>query len=233
MIDLFSIKLNGTYDEIGAVPTISEGLFLCDTTSENFVRGYTYKITTNSTHIDAERVDAVTDYKIEKAIYPTITNVCEWLNNWFTLKYNYNNQFAYGNYGLTGAFHEVATLPKNGDLCKIRYTDNWDMVSAYSFYFVSYVSINEQGVISADNPQFESGHTYFYYPMHLPDAVEKAISDLIYYDYYTRGVADDIKSENIGNYSYTKHDVTIGTLAYPYELIAGIDTSYRKMRFVQ
>lgn len=81
MIDLFSVKLNGEYDDIGAVPSIQNGLFLCDTTGETYTKGYSYEITDGN----AERIDSVKDYKIKQAIYPTIQSVCEWLNNWFTI----------------------------------------------------------------------------------------------------------------------------------------------------
>lgn len=232
MIDLFSVKLNGKYDEIGATPTITSGLFLCDTTSENYTRGYTYQISQANNQTQAVRIDTVSDYRIKDAIYPTILNVCEWLNNWFTLRYNYNNRFAFGGYGVTGSYHEVAQFPQTGDLCKIRYTQDWDLVSAYSFYFVSYVTVND-GTISGDNPKFKEGEQYFYYIMHLPDDVEKAICNIIYYDIFTRGEVSDLKSENIGSYSYTKEDVNIGSLSYPSELIGGIEACYKKVRFVQ
>lgn len=227
MIDLFSIKLNGNYDEIGEVPTIENGIFLCDTCGP-YCKGATYQVT----NYYPERIDAQKDYLIKKAIYPTILNVCEWLNNWFTLKYNYNNRFAFGGYGVTGSYHEVAQFPQTGDLCKIRYTKDWDLVSAYSFYFVSYVTV-ENGIVSGDNPKFKEGEQYFYYIMHLPDDVEKAISQMIYYDQFERGTVSELKSENIGNYSYTKEDVHIGSLAYPFELVAGLEACYKKVRFVQ
>lgn len=234
MIDLFSVKKSGQYDEIGAMPTINNGLFLCNETvscecnCNGFVKGYTYQITDGV----PERIGQADDFKIKDAIYPTILNVCEWLNNWFTLKYNYNNRFAFGGYGVTGSYHEVAQFPQTGDLCKIRYTEDWDLISAYSFYFVSYVTV-EDGIVSGDNPKFKEGETYFYYIMHLPDDVENSISAMIYYDVFTRGTVEDLKSENTGNYSYTKEDVNIGSLAYPKALISGLDACYRKVRFVQ
>lgn len=232
MIDLFSIKLNGNYDEIGAVPTISEGVFLCDTDGENYKRGYSYQITTVSNEQNAERIDTVTDYKITKNIYPTIQNVCEWLNNWFTIRRNYEDFWQGNIYGAGGAWHELPQMPQTGDLCKIRITDDWNYISTYNIFFLSYVTV-ENGVISGDNSKFKPDVTYFYYIMHLPQDVEKAISQMIYYDVFTRGEISNIKSEGVGNYSYTTHDVTIGTLAYPYELVAGLDTCYRKLRFVQ
>lgn len=227
MIDLFSVKLNNNYDEIGAIPTIENGTFLCDTTSENYIKGYSYQITNGN----AERIEQTQDYKIKNAIYPTIQNVCEWLNNWFTIKYDYAERYGLG-YSGSGGWHEVAQFPSTGDLCKIRTTDDWNYVSIYSFFFVSYVTVMD-GVVTANNPKFKNGETYFYYIMHLPQDVEKAISSLIYYDVFTRGTVDDLKSESVGNYSYSKEDVYIGSLAYPKALISGIEACYRKLRFVQ
>lgn len=232
MIDLFSVKLNGKYDEIGAVPTIQNGLFLCDTTGENYTKGFTYQISKQGNQTHAERIDAVTDYKIHKAIYPTIQNVCEWLNNWFTIKRNYADYFMGDIYGSNGAYHELAQSPLNGDLCKIRITDDWNYISTYNIYFVSYVNVTENG-ITADNPKYQNGIVYFFYIMHLPDDVEAAISKILYYDAYLREEVSDLKSESTGNYSYTKEDVYIGSLAYPKELISGLETCYKKVRFVQ
>lgn len=227
MIDLFSVKLNNNYDEIGATPTIEDGTFLCDTTSENYIKGYSYQITNGN----AERIEQTQDYKIKNAIYPTIQNVCEWLNNWFTIKYDYAERYGLG-YSGSGGWHEVAQFPSTGDLCKIRITDDWDYVSRYNIFFVSYVTVNGETVTS-DNPMFNPDEAYFYYIMHLPQDVESAISSMLFYDFFTRGTVDGLKSEQIGNYSYTKDDVTVGTLAYPKALISGLDANYRKLRFVQ
>lgn len=232
MIDLFTVKLNGQYDEIGASPTINEGLFLCDTTSENYIRGCSYQIETINGVKTVTRIDNVKDYYIQQAIYPAIQNTCEWLNNWFTIKRNYNDYFSGEIYSSTGAYHELAQFPQSGDLCKIRITDDWNYLSIYNFYFVSYVEVNN-GVVTADNPKFKDGQTYFYYVMHLPQDVEAAISKMIYYDVYQREAVSDFKSESVGNYSYTKEDIYIGSLAYPKELISGLETCYKLVRFVQ
>jgi hypothetical protein len=232
MIDLFSIKLNGQYDEIGAVPTINEGRFLCDTTGENYVKGYSYQVTTENEITTVTRTDNATDYKIQQSIYPTIQNVCEWLNNWFTIKRNFEDFFQGNIYGSGGAWHELPEFPNTGDLCKIRITDDWNYISTYDIFFVSYVTVNDD-VVTADNPLFKSATTYFYYIMHLPQDVEAAISKMIYFDIFERGAISELKSENIGNYSYTKEDVHIGSLAYPFELVAGLENCYKRMRFIQ
>lgn len=232
MIDLFSVKLNGNYDEIGAVPSITEGTFLCSETGQNYIKGYSYQITTSNNQTQAERIEQTTDFKIQNAIYPTIQSTCEWLNNWFVIRRNYENFYNLNYEGYGGGWHEVPQPPVTGDLCKIRTTDDWNFISLYSFIFVSYVVVND-GIVTADNSKFIPGQNYFYYIIHLPQDLELTINKMMYYDFYTRGTVDGLKSESVGNYSYTLEDVTIGGLAYPKELIAGIETNYKKVRFIQ
>lgn len=211
MIDLFLIKLNGEYDDIGATPSIQNGLFLCDTDGETYTRGYSYKITDGS----AERIDSVKDYKIKQAIYPTIQSVCEWLNNWFQPSKGSKTEdiqhFLSG-----GLLIKIINIPL--DFCQITYIRSMN------------------GIIVYDNPPADfdkNGMTYSQYPILLPVDVEAAISKMIYYDVYNRETADGLKSENIGNYSYSKEETTVGSLAYPAELVAGLEVNYKKIRFVQ
>ncbi len=208
MIDLFSVKLNNNYDEIGATPTIENGTFLCDTTSENYNRGYSYQITNGN----AVRIEAAPDYKIKNAIYPTIQSVCEWLNNWFKLKINCK------------CCGDVSTPDiKTGDLVQAKYDCQT---------FIGYATVTD-GVITLDNPLFNPDIDYTYYIMALPQDFELAISQMIFYDVFTRGTVDGLKSESVGNYSYTLEDTYIGSLAYPKALISGLEANYRKLRFVQ
>lgn len=208
MIDLFSVKLNNNYDEIGAVPTIQDGLFLCDTTGENYTRGYSYQITDGN----AVRIETTSDYKIKQAIYPTIQSVCEWLNNWFRLKVSCK------------CCGDVSKPDiKTGDLVQAKCGRQT---------FIGYATVTD-GVITLDNPLFNPDVKYTYYLMAVPQDFELAISQMIFYDVFTRGTVDGLKSESVGNYSYTKDDVTVGTLAYPKALISGLEANYRKLRFVQ
>lgn len=212
MIDLFSVKLNGEYDDIGATPTIEAGLFLCDTTGEKYTRGYSYQITDNN----AVRVDMVTDYKIQKAILPTIQSVCIWLNNWFGVSKSKK-------YCCDNLPYMPKVIVKTGDLVKAEYN---------GVCFVGYATVQD-GVITVDNPLFNSETNYSYSVINLPQDVEQAISQMIYYDVFTRGTVDGLKSESIGNYSYTLEDVTIGSLAYPSAIVSALDVNYRRLRFVQ
>lgn len=216
MIDLFSVKLNGEYDEIGATPTIENGLFLCDTTGETYTRGYSYEITEG----EAKRVDTVQDYKIEKAIIPTILSVCNWLNNnFFVHKLNCT----------------CIKLPiyeqniKDGDLVCVL---SKNLYLPPEQLFIGYATVKD-GKITVDNPEFNPETEYTYLKMHLPADVEQTISQMIYYDVFTRGTIDGLKSESIGNYSYTLEDVTVGSLAYPSAIVSALDVNYRRLRFVQ
>lgn len=65
----------------------------------------------------------------------------------------------------------------------------------------------------------------------LPLAVDYYISKIIAYDVFTRTVASDLKSESIGNYSYTKDDYKIGSLYYPAEIASGLDV-FKKVKFL-
>lgn len=212
MIDLFSVKLNGEYDEIGVTPTIENGLFLCDTTGDEYTRGYSYEITEG----EAKRVDTVQDYKIEKAIIPTIQSVCNWLNNWFIPKL----EDCHGSYR-----HPVMppSIIKTGDLIKADFQ---------GVSFVGYATVNDDK-ITIDNQYFSPDVNYTYYLIQLPSDVEQAISQMIYYDIYTRGTVDGLKSESVGSYSYTLEDTAIGSLSYPSSLVSGLELNYRKVRFVQ
>lgn len=233
MIDLFSVKLNNNYDEIGATPTIENGTFLCDMTSENYTRGYSYQITNGN----AERIETAQDYKIKNAIYPTIQNVCEWLNNFFVK--HPNPEFC--RCGLS----DIDKI-SNGDLC---------LIITPKGKYVSYVNINGKNLVVFDNSSLlvekdlnlivdvtgsivcDNGainaDEFKIRLMRVPQDFELAISQMIFYDVFTRGTVDGLKSESVGNYSYTKDDVTVGTLAYPKALISGIEACYRKLRFVQ
>ncbi len=65
----------------------------------------------------------------------------------------------------------------------------------------------------------------------LPSAVELIISKMIYYDIFQRGESTMLKSENIGNYSYTTDDYIIGGLVYPKDIVYGLEL-YKKVSFI-
>lgn len=214
MIDLFSVKLNGEYDDIGTVPTINEGLFLCDTTGEEYTRGYGYQIDNDG----SVRMNQAADYKIQKAICPTIQSVCTWLNNWFAPA-----QPKQKNCCCDCLPYMPKIVIKTGDLVKAE---------SEGICFVGYATVQDD-VITVDNPLFNPEIQYIYSIINLPQDVEQAISQMIYYDVFTRGTVDGIKSETVGNYSYSLEDVSVGSLAYPSAIVSALDVNYRRLRFVQ
>ena len=64
----------------------------------------------------------------------------------------------------------------------------------------------------------------------LPQSIEKIIAQMISYDVFDREAPNDLQSEHIGNYSYTKADYLIGSMAYPSEIVSGLE-SFKKVRF--
>lgn len=65
----------------------------------------------------------------------------------------------------------------------------------------------------------------------LPDAVNAIISKMIAFDVFSRGESSMVKSESIGNYSYTNDDYTIGNLVYPKDIVSGLEL-YKRVGFV-
>ena len=64
----------------------------------------------------------------------------------------------------------------------------------------------------------------------LPQSIENIISKMISYDVFNREAPSNLKSENIGSYSYTKADYLIGSMAYPAEIVSGLE-SFKRVRF--
>lgn len=67
--------------------------------------------------------------------------------------------------------------------------------------------------------------------LEMPMAVDFYISQMIAYDVFNRGQISDLKSESIGNYSYTKEDYQVGNLYYPSEIVSGLDV-FKKVKFL-
>ena len=98
--------------------------------------------------------------------------------------------------------------------------------------FFSYVTVVDGETITVDNASLVSCTEKAYiFVSGLPQSIEKIISQMISYDVFNRGVPDDLKSENIGSYSYTKADYLIGSMAYPAEIVLGIE-GFKKVRFL-
>lgn len=247
MIDLFNVKMNGEYDFIQASAPTTSGTWLCTQTSTAYVKGATYKVTAG-TPATVERIDAGKDVKILSALYPTNQAVCEYLNNFFYVNRQANDTFidqslytdlthreykqlctyvsVLGNYTFdTKTISNVQqNVFKENDLVQIK-------CSVRNNYITSITNVTGR-MITVDNENFvETVEDAFIILMDIPSAVQKAICAMVYYDVFQKDKPNTLKSESIGNYSYSKADLQIGGLFYPPELI-GVLSQYKKVRFV-
>lgn len=248
-IDLFNIKLNGDYDFIQDSIPSGTGTWLV---SETFISGDTYTKGESYNVVSGTptRIEETEDFKIDKVIYPTIQSVCEWLNNYFyvarqgetyisdspesclpiSVDREWTNYISvWGNY--TFASGDITVIERNpfksGDLVQIKQSLRNNLVS-YSTLITDGINIDND--LSVDTTE-----DAIIFLMFVPSNVENIISAMIYYDIYTRGEPSNLKSENIGNYSYSKDNtemIKIGYLDYPSSLISGLQ-QYKKVRFVQ
>lgn len=248
MIDLFSVKLNGSYDFIQASVPSGTGTWLVSDDFTGYNKGESYNVVSGV----PTQIETALDYKIERAIYPTIQAVCEWLNNYFYVRrqednnYNFDepdystsitisktfNRYTsnYGNYTFIGgnisSIKNVAFI--EGDLTQIRDSNRNNLVS--------YVSAVDSSSITIDNTNsVDTVENALLMLMNVPTNVEDIISAMIYYDLVQRGTPSNLSSESIGNYSYSKDNtqmIKIGALDYPSSQVSGL-LAYKKVRVIQ
>jgi len=237
MIDLFSVKLNKDYDFIQAEVPAGSGTWLCSETNGDYIKGYSYEVVEGV----ATRIEQSKDYLINNSIYSTIENVCSYLNNMFFVKnlaatfpmywdcitlqdFPYDYNYIYTSGSLT--FKDGVISPVNninaGDLIYVCGQRN---------RFFSYVSTTEDSSVTVDNPIIvNTTEPAAVFVSGLPQSVEKIITQMISYDVFDRETPNDLQSEHIGNYSYTKADYLIGSMAYPSEIVSGLE-SFKRVRF--
>ena len=237
MIDLFSVKLNKDYDFIQADVPAGSGTWLCSETNGDYTKGYSYEVVEGV----AARIEVKEDYLINNSIYSTIENVCSYLNNMFFVKnlvatfpmywdcitlqdFSYDYNYIYTSGSLTfdnGKISPVSNI-NAGDLIFVRGQRN---------RFFSYVSGVNENVVTVDNPAMvNTTEPATIFVTGLPQNVEKIITQMISYDTFDREAPNDLQSEHIGNYSYTKADYLIGSMAYPSEIVSGLE-SFKRVRF--
>ena len=237
MIDLFSVKLNKDYDFIQAEVPAGSGTWLCSETNGDYVKGYSYDVVEGV----AARIEAKEDYLINNSIYPTIENVCSYLNNMFFVKnlaasfpmywdcitlqdFPYDFNYIYTSGSLTfnnGVISPVSNI-NTGDLIYVCGQRN---------RFFSYVTGVEENSVTVDNPAMvNTTEPAMVFVTGLPQSVQNIISKMISYDTFDRETPNDLQSEHIGNYSYTKADYLIGSMAYPSEIVSGLE-SFKRVRF--
>ena len=237
MIDLFSVKLNKDYDFIQSDVPAGSGTWLCSETNGDYVKGYSYEVVEGV----ATRIEQSKDYLINNSIYPTIENVCSYLNNMFFVKnlaatfpmywdcitlqdFPYDYNYIYTSGSLT--FDNGKISPVNN-----VNTDDLIYVCGQRNRFFSYVSTTEDSSVTVDNPAMvNTTEPATVFVTGLPQSVQNIISKMISYDVFNREAPNDLQSEHIGNYSYTKADYLIGSMAYPSEIVSGLE-SFKRVRF--
>ena len=237
MIDLFSVKLNKDYDFIQAEAPAGSGTWLCSETNGDHVKGYSYEVVEGV----ATRIEAKEDYLINNSIYSTIENVCSYLNNMFFVKnlaasfpmywdcitlqdFPYDYNYIYTSGSLTF---------NNGVISPVSNINAGDLIFVYGQRnrFFSYVSTVEKNSVTVDNPiMVNTTEPAVIFVSGLPQSVQNIISKMISYDVFNREAPNDLQSEHIGNYSYTKADYLIGSMAYPSEIVSGLE-SFKRVRF--
>ena len=237
MIDLFSVKLNKDYDFIQAEVPAGSGTWLCSETNGVYVKGYSYEVVEGA----AARIEIKEDYLINNSIYSTIENVCSYLNNMFFVKnlaatfpmfwdcitlqdfhYDYNCIFSSGSLTFD-----------NGKISPVSNINTGDLIYVYGQRnrFFSYVSTTEESSVTVDNTAMvNTTEPAAIFVAGLPQSVEKIITQMVSYDVFNREAPNDLQSEHIGNYSYTKADYLIGSMAYPSEIVSGLE-SFKRVRF--
>lgn len=237
MIDLFSVKLNKDYDFIQTDVPTGSGTWLCSETNGVYVKGYSYDVVEGV----ATRIEQSKDYLINNSIYSTIESVCSYLNNMFFVKnlaatfqmywdcitlqdFPYDYNYIYTSGSLTfkdGVISPVSNI-NAGDLIYVCGQRN---------RFFSYVTGVETNSVTVDNTAMvNTTEPAEMFLIGLPPSVEKIINQMISYDTFDRETPNDLQSEHIGNYSYTKADYLIGSIAYPSEIVSGLE-SFKRVRF--
>ena len=237
MIDLFSVKLNKDYDFIQAEVPAGSGTWLCTETNGDYVKGYSYEVVEGV----AARIEVKEDYLINNAIYPTVENVCSYLNNMFFVEnlaatfpmYWDNITLEDFHYDYNCIFSSGSLTFNNGVISPVSNINAGDLIYVYGQRnrFFSYVTDAEKNSVTVDNPAMVNiTEPATIFVTGLPQNVEKIITQMIAYDVFNREAPTDLQSEHIGNYSYTKADYLIGSMAYPSEIVSGLE-SFKKVRF--
>ena len=237
MIDLLSVKLNNKYDFIQSDVPAGSGTWLCTETNGDYTKGYSYEVVEGV----ATRIEQSQDYLINNSIYSTIESVCSYLNNMFFVKnlatsfpmfwdcitlqdfpYDYNYIYTSGSLTFdSGKISPVSNI-NTGDLIYVCGQRN---------RFFSYVTGVETNSVTVDNPAMvNTTESAAVFVTGLPQSVQNIISKMISYDTFDRETPNDLQSEHIGNYSYTKADYLIGSMAYPSEIVSGLE-SFKRVRF--
>lgn len=243
-ITLYDVKKYGDYDYIQETQPTQDGRWLkiSDGTSYDVVNGV------------AAQIETAQDLLIQDAIYPTLENVCNYLNSYFYIlrqtqdKYSYSWRFqkdyklyppqrqdinlyesdsAY--YSFDGTAKTVDNIAEDvfqvGDYVRVHYAKRNNLIAN--------VTAKTTTQLTLDNDELrttEENATIFL--MDIPRAVENIVAQMINYDVFNREVTD-LDSETVGNYSYSRNKdfLTIGGLDYPSSMTTSLK-QYMRARIV-
>lgn len=258
MIDLFSVKLNNEYDFIQPDLPAGSGSWLCTETNGDYVKGYSYEVVEGvATRIEIKEdylinnsiystIESVCSYLNNMFFVKNLAATFPILWDCLTLQvFPYDYNYIYTSGSLTfdnGKISPVSNI-NTGDLIYVcgqrnrffSYVTGVDAIddaievtalgdTKISYRAGSSITVNNPAMVNTTEPA-----TIFV--LGLPQSVEKIITQMISYDVFDRETPNDLQSEHIGNYSYTKADYLIGSMAYPSEIVSGLE-SFKRVRFV-
>lgn len=250
MIDLFQVKLNNEYDFIQDTLPTTDGSWLCSLTAGLYTRGHSYQVTGGV----ATRIEEVEDFKILDAIYPTLENACNYLNNYFYVRratqdtYSYSYRFDkdyrpiqaqsddINMYESDSAYYTFNATAKTVDGVKedvFQVGDYVRITYALRNNLIANVTAKTTTQLTLDNEELKTTQeNASIFLMDIPRAVEQIIAQMINFDVFEREVSD-LDSESVGNYSYTrsKDFMSIGGLDYPSSIAVSLD-KYKLVRLV-
>ena len=236
-IDLFSVKINGNYDYIQNTVPSATGTWLVSDNITGYQKGQSYNVVSGI----PTQISPAIDYKINRVIYKTIENVCEYLNNYFYVKRDEGSIY---NFDLTN--YDISPLDIEDKRIYFNYLGNWgnyifnnnsldvkncvfqtgDLIQVRNSFRNNYVSYSEVSgdTLTLDNTAFvDTTENALLMLMNIPESVQEVISQMIYFDLYIRDGHTDLTSEGVGNYSYSKELLPVGGFGYPASLVRSLD----------
>lgn len=253
MIDLLSVKLNNNYDFVQNELPNADGTWLCtDNITGGYLKGYSYDVELGTGGIYvASRIESKQDYLIKNKIYSTIQLVCEYLNNYFPVdrqttelvtslrEKNYPDALSLKDYRLLyeylsvyGEFTFLNSIISGIKANPFKENDLIVVSNSQRNNYISYIGDVGNEDIQIDNTNFNKATEYALISLvNLPEQIQSIISEMIHYDIFLKDNVNNLKSESIGNYSYSKADVKIGGLYYPSEIVSGLQV-YKKVKFI-
>lgn len=247
MITLFEVKQYSEYDFVQDTLPASDGTWLCSLTATSYTRGHSYQVTSGV----ATRIEITQDLRIQDSIYSTLENTLEYLNNYFYIprqtqdnwSYSYRFEDDYSPYppqrwdintyesdsafySFNGTNKTVDNIAENvfevGDYIRVHYAKRNNLMATITAKTTTQLTIDNDELRTTE----ENASIFL---CDIPKAVEQLVSQMINFDVFEREVTD-LDSETVGNYSYSKSKPVDGMLDYPVSIMSRLDT-YKEVRF--